>query len=1645
MQKMLKSEKRKHYKMVLLAAITLVLTLAGVNAAVLATNAEGNESKWILTVTDLYDDQTVPVSISEEGGITKAVIDDGLAYHEYQLTLRLNDSGEEASIASCLSSSQYFSKWVISTDENEDKDKVATLKLRPNGLGVYNDSFDDFSFELNAASIDMNILLGSAVWHDVELEYQGGSEYGISTVLNEEDMNGLNSDNGTYTIPFADSVSDISHIVIWEYEKKSYTSKNGATVEYYDRVSKNEAPVITGYNSTAKTITVNNINADNPVAVMTTEKLSVPAKEDNKYDCYWFYYYTDEYVKDHGNFTLDFYNYKKDAEKGIITLESFNKGLSAYARAALAIGSGSTLGSGSLNTIEDERYGNSKIPDSLTAEDFELENWNIPVSYTDPYDGVTYKVALAANYEIYDSGNDESEDKFAKGLPLYPVSAENITVDSGVIFPDDCSYLFYESTTFGMSGAYEGASAHGWVGIESISNQGREGNYHQSTRGNTKSFKIVGNDMAANVTNMSNMFRLCSAPFGMSEFDISGINTSNVTDMSNMINVYLAYGDDFKGLSSVNTSKVINMKEMFKIRVNYQENPLDITASDLAGFNTSFVTDMEGMFADSDIRSLDLSGFTFDSVTAMKNMFYRDCRLEELKLPETANTSKVTDMSGLFKGCQSLKSIGNLNALDTGSVTTMAGMFGEYYFHYGKPYGAIEYFGPAMESIDLSGFDTKNVTDMSEMFWMPELKAVDISAFDTGKVTTMSKMFNFDSVTTLNVSGINTENVTDMSGMFNLGSVETLDVSSLNVSKVTNMSSMFNLKKATNIILGDSFDTSKVSNVYRMFTLDSIKKLNLSLDLSSANSLSYLFNLASCKELALAIDGPKAENMNIALDIDAPKLVVLDLSGSDVDFTKALYTSGSYSGTFNNCSSLVDIYLPSTMPNEYSNGTPELPAGFYLVGRDDGETTITDFLDIIGDLSAYEIVNGDNVITDSRSNRPILAKENAILLRVAETNPVSGVSVKVYKRDDNGNVIRNEETDENVYEDIAENEDGVKEVTLYRYDNVTSNYSSSILDGYPNYIEIFGITDPAKAYPTPNITWEVEETRDSDSKAVFTGVNGYSDKEYDIGAYNGTGSAIVTVTVEGYDKGDGSEIESFTDTVKVNVLPMIRAERISFDTSLVEMKPGESKANPAKVWNTNEIHEGEEVTFPGVTYVSDKPDIVEVNSSTGELNAKGIGTATITATSEDPNHINTSCTVNVTETGAVEKDDITINWLYLGADNTLLANWSEDAGIVACIGTTSTLEQMKTKSTISYDKSSDTIVLNNYNELNLCIFKQGVNVLLKGSNKISGYNTPAVDGFCIDADCTLKAEAGASLTVPKTAYEEHEKSDTEKFVCKLDASVTRTDNTDGTIVFAGQKKEEQSTTGSDKTTGEDSGSADTTGGTTGGTGNNTTGGTTGGTGTNTEVKTPAVGTTEQDTAGTATYTVSETGKDSSGSTVVEVTYVAPTDTEKNASSVTIADTVTLKDGTVAQVTEIAANAFKKDTKLKNVTIGSNIETIGSNAFSGCSNLTKVTIKGSSLKVVNAGAFQNCKKLAKVTLGKNVTTIGKNAFSGDKKLNSITINGNSIKKVGKNAFKGIKKNATITVQAKDKKTYNKVVKLIKKSGVKNVKYKFKKKK
>lgn len=88
----------------------------------------------------------------------------------------------------------------------------------------------------------------------------------------------------------------------------------------------------------------------------------------------------------------------------------------------------------------------------------------------------------------------------------------------------------------------------------------------------------------------------------------------------------------------------------------------------------------------------------------------------------------------------------------------------------------------------------------------------------------------------------------------------------------------------------------------------------------------------------------------------------------------------------------------------------------------------------------------------------------------------------------------------------------------------------------------------------------------------------------------------------------------------------------------------------------------------------------------------------------------------------------------------------------------------------------------------------------------------------------------------------------------------------------------------------------------------------------------------------------------------EVTFIG-LKKAKSLASVTIPASFKYKKTTYT-VAAIAANAMKGDTKIKKLTIGANIKSIGKNAFSGCKNLKTITVKTKKLtgQTVKSNAF-----------------------------------------------------------------------------------------
>ena len=99
----------------------------------------------------------------------------------------------------------------------------------------------------------------------------------------------------------------------------------------------------------------------------------------------------------------------------------------------------------------------------------------------------------------------------------------------------------------------------------------------------------------------------------------------------------------------------------------------------------------------------------------------------------------------------------------------------------------------------------------------------------------------------------------------------------------------------------------------------------------------------------------------------------------------------------------------------------------------------------------------------------------------------------------------------------------------------------------------------------------------------------------------------------------------------------------------------------------------------------------------------------------------------------------------------------------------------------------------------------------------------------------------------------------------------------------------------------------------------------------------------------------------------------------------------LKSVTITSATSIDEDAFSGCTNLTSITIPDSVTSIGEWAFGGCSKLTSVTIPDSVTSIAE-GVFDGCTSLTSITIPNGVTSIGGNAFRSCKNLTSITFKG-----------------------------------------------------
>ena len=228
-----------------------------------------------------------------------------------------------------------------------------------------------------------------------------------------------------------------------------------------------------------------------------------------------------------------------------------------------------------------------------------------------------------------------------------------------------------------------------------------------------------------------------------------------------------------------------------------------------------------------------------------------------------------SDSFALFYGFHEAEHI-DLSGFDTSRVKNMSYMFGAC---------------DSLLDLDLSGFDTRKVIDMSYMFENAKVSGtLDLSNFDVSKVKDFTYMFrygpadgNYSSIVmdklnisnwkflatpsarnlfsgslfeTIIMNNVDTSGLTDMSEMFSGCSyLQNLNLSSWNTSNVTDMTSMFEHCSSLENLNLSNFNTSKVTSMNSMFG-DCSMLSELNLDSFSADNLLLMSGMFyGCYEL----------------------------------------------------------------------------------------------------------------------------------------------------------------------------------------------------------------------------------------------------------------------------------------------------------------------------------------------------------------------------------------------------------------------------------------------------------------------------------------------------------------------------------------------------------------------------------------------------------------------------------------------------------------------------------------------------------------------------------------------------------------------------------------------------------------------------
>lgn len=219
----------------------------------------------------------------------------------------------------------------------------------------------------------------------------------------------------------------------------------------------------------------------------------------------------------------------------------------------------------------------------------------------------------------------------------------------------------------------------------------------------------------------------------------------------------------------------------------------------LSGSRSTAVTNLSGMFSGCTSLKTTALGWGISNVQTMRSMFSNCKAMETRDFSGWGTLSRLTDVSLMFSGCTSLRSV-TFTGLTTGRLTSVNGMFQDC---------------PSLESVDIAHFDVSGCTTISKPFYgCSKLATLDLHGWNLASCTQLVEPFyGCNALTSLDVSGWTTTALTSANRLFTgLPRLRSLDLSSWDTSKVTDMGGMFHGCTALESVDLSNADTSKVIN-----------------------------------------------------------------------------------------------------------------------------------------------------------------------------------------------------------------------------------------------------------------------------------------------------------------------------------------------------------------------------------------------------------------------------------------------------------------------------------------------------------------------------------------------------------------------------------------------------------------------------------------------------------------------------------------------------------------------------------------------------------------------------------------------------------------------------------------------------------------